>query len=260
MSGNLIPFGKYRGQPIEILENDPEYADWIAQQQWAKERYPQIVNIIINKFGESEETPDHNAMQAKYLDKIYAAKLVELIGGFKTDVFWARNANELMDGYRVKLDARLKKTPVDASGLVKSVGFEIEAVDVLITVGDVGVASISAKSEFSSMWETVGWSDCKRSKVAVELKPVISDDYPAILRQMRNNKSSVLVFGKYMGTGVDEATMRKFFQSQGLLAVKESEVDAVTVETLEARVKFANETVDRLRAEFDARYPNAPSY
>jgi hypothetical protein len=28
----IIPFGEYKGQPIEILASDPKYADWLRHR------------------------------------------------------------------------------------------------------------------------------------------------------------------------------------------------------------------------------------
>jgi hypothetical protein len=38
VSSEIIPLGKYKGQPIEVLAGDPRYADWLRQQghlNWA---------------------------------------------------------------------------------------------------------------------------------------------------------------------------------------------------------------------------------
>lgn len=41
---SLITFGKYRGQPIDVLLNDEPYLKWCQQQQWFQERYPDLCN------------------------------------------------------------------------------------------------------------------------------------------------------------------------------------------------------------------------
>ena len=41
----LVPFGKYRGQPVEVLNNDPDYVEWLRGQSWFAKR-------IRAKFGE----------------------------------------------------------------------------------------------------------------------------------------------------------------------------------------------------------------
>jgi uncharacterized protein (DUF3820 family) len=32
MAPNLVPFGKYKGQPVEVLAQDREYCDWLDAQ------------------------------------------------------------------------------------------------------------------------------------------------------------------------------------------------------------------------------------
>ena len=65
MSGHqLVPFGKYRGEPIEKLELDREYCQWLLAQTWLEAKYPEVHTLIINNFGEPEDTPEHNRMQA----------------------------------------------------------------------------------------------------------------------------------------------------------------------------------------------------
>jgi hypothetical protein len=210
----MIPFGKYKGQPIEVLEHDPQYADWLAQQDWVKDRYPQIVNIIINKFGENEETPDHNAMQAKFMDRRYCALAADAIGIFEPGTRWPQ---VIGIGLSRELPGKPPSVLTDASQLVcEMIHFERNAIDVTFAALYPGV-------------DEIRWAVIK-----AELKPIIGDDYPAVLRQMRNNGSNTLVYGSYIGQGIDEPTFRKFFVTQKIRVVKESEImdDATTREVL----------------------------
>ena len=64
----LVPFGKHKGQPVEILLADPGYRDWLLAQPWVRDRYPTFHQVIINYGAEPAETPEHNQMQAAFLD------------------------------------------------------------------------------------------------------------------------------------------------------------------------------------------------
>lgn len=65
----LVPFGKYKGQPVSVMQNDTQYCDWLATQDWFRERYANVYNqVIINNFTEPTETPEHNRLQMKFLD------------------------------------------------------------------------------------------------------------------------------------------------------------------------------------------------
>jgi hypothetical protein len=46
----IVPFGKYKGQPVEVLASDPQYVEWLLSQSSIKVKYPDIINVIINNF------------------------------------------------------------------------------------------------------------------------------------------------------------------------------------------------------------------
>ena len=53
----MIPFGKYKGQPVDVLAADRDYAEWLQQQDWFRERYQvSLYTIIINNFGEPDDS------------------------------------------------------------------------------------------------------------------------------------------------------------------------------------------------------------
>src|SRR5437660_7532041 len=66
---NVVPFGKYKGRLIEeLLVDDPSYLQWLAGQQWFRDRFAVLYQVVINRSGEPQETPEHNALQVKFLD------------------------------------------------------------------------------------------------------------------------------------------------------------------------------------------------
>lgn len=76
----LIPFGKYRGQPLEVLERDPEYLNWLTNQDWFRTGHANLYQIVINNFAEPCDTPEHNQMQARFLDDVFRAAFVAIAG------------------------------------------------------------------------------------------------------------------------------------------------------------------------------------
>ena len=78
----IVPFGKYKGQPVESLMSDAAYVDWIRQQDWLATKFPQINTLIINNFAEATETPEHNAMQALFFDDAFLRNYVKFSAGF----------------------------------------------------------------------------------------------------------------------------------------------------------------------------------
>lgn len=81
MSANIVPFGKYKGQPVEVLAQDKEYCDWLAGQDWFRTRFTAIHTLIVNNFGAPAETPDHNALQANFTDKEFAKRFAFAVSG-----------------------------------------------------------------------------------------------------------------------------------------------------------------------------------
>ena len=83
----IIPFGKYKGQPVDLLAQDPQYCEWLSQQDWFRTRYPAIHTLIINHFGQPEETPEHNALQALFVDEAFLTRFVMHVLGGQERVF-----------------------------------------------------------------------------------------------------------------------------------------------------------------------------
>ena len=75
-SMRLVPFGKYKGQPVEVMQMDTGYCEWLSTQDWFRERYANVYQqVIINNFTEASETPEHNKLQMLFLDKEFCKKI-----------------------------------------------------------------------------------------------------------------------------------------------------------------------------------------
>lgn len=68
MSNPVVPFGKCKGQPVERMLEDKSYAEWLLAQDWFKNRFGPLYTVVINHGQEPVDTPEHNALQAKFLD------------------------------------------------------------------------------------------------------------------------------------------------------------------------------------------------
>ena len=64
----LVPFGKYKGQPITSLINDTKYLEWCKQQEWFQ-KFPIFVNQTITTIDQNSKTPVHNKLQNKFLER-----------------------------------------------------------------------------------------------------------------------------------------------------------------------------------------------
>lgn len=77
----IVPFGKYRGQPVEALAQDDQYREWLMAQPWFGERFPNLRTVIVNNFAAPEETPEHNALQALMLDDAWTLRFLRTVLG-----------------------------------------------------------------------------------------------------------------------------------------------------------------------------------
>ena len=69
-------FGKYKGQPVKVMQMDTGYCEWLSTQDWFRERYANVYQqVIINNFTEASETPEHNKLQMLFLDKDFYRKI-----------------------------------------------------------------------------------------------------------------------------------------------------------------------------------------
>ena len=186
MSGEIVPFGKYKGKPIEAMAEDRQYLDWVTAQPWFRERYANIYTLIINNFQEPADTPEHNALQARFLDASFLLAFVKIV---RTNFELGRN----------KLGA----------------AFECEGFDVNVTGG---------------------------VNLYIECKPVVGDDYPAILRQIRTaqnapdvyygnrtyyreqSRDAILFLEQYVGSGATLDQFVEIFERSGIQVVFLDEV------------------------------------
>lgn len=47
-----VPFGQYRGQPVERLLADESYCSWLLAGKWIHRRYPDIAAAAIARYGD----------------------------------------------------------------------------------------------------------------------------------------------------------------------------------------------------------------
>lgn len=192
MTGEIIPFGKYKGQPIEAAVQDRQYVDWLTAQPWFKERFGNLYTLIVNNFQEPAETPAHNALQARFLDLRFCARVLSC-------VFGGKEFKELRCEF-------------------ETAGFDV---------------AISGEHVHKLP------NDWGHERIHIEAKPSVGDDYPAVLRQIRNakdrshdlprNKTTyyqwdrvcdpVLFLEEYTGTGATTERFIAIFENSGVRVI-----------------------------------------
>lgn len=205
LAGKIVPFGKYKGKPIEAMVLDEAYCDWLAGQDWFRERYSTIFNIIVNNFGEPPETPEHNALQARFLNDDYRREFsisaqkpkpfVDVSSYFKRkkEDKWHRGlyVDEESPEFIVKAEWRKRET--------KAV-FEEDGFDCSIYCIDTYVSDpVAIPSEWEKLYSFFSGQAInnavrteERFRISVEIKPSLADDFPAVLRQINAARRRVL--------------------------------------------------------------------
>jgi hypothetical protein len=199
MSGEIVPFGKYKDQPVEVLLADQQYVGWLLNQPWLKDaKFQAIYNTIVNFTSPPEDTPEHNAMQARFLVPIVRRSLYAFMMFRETD-------------------------PDEATMSARDCPFRFE-----FNGWDVALSPADYYN-----------SDAKG--VAVEIKPSVGDDFPAILRQINarkpvlysprpynigtwNPKYRVLYTDKFTCSNLTLEQVREMFKHSGVTLVLSSEI------------------------------------
>lgn len=199
---NVVPFGKYKGQPIEVLAADPKYVEWLNGQGWVKDRHPQFYTVIINNFQEPSDTPEHNALQALFLDDALCMRFLSTVADMT-----ARR-----DHFRQ----------------LKSKKFEVGGVDVLLSY-DRWPPGIQFKAKGQDVKpEKMPSLVVYFLKCGIEIKPSIGDDFPAVLRQaqnMRNVDQKCVLFRDFVATSVTFDQVRSMFSTSGVMIFSLDEVN-----------------------------------
>lgn len=194
----VVPFGKWKGQPVQRLAEDRSYFEWLCSQPWFREKFEDLYQAVVQrKFEvvvtvpgagavEPSETPAHNAIQVLFLEDEFCRQFV-------------REA--------------LPVWPEVEGALEFGRTFEFEGVDVLL---------VARAPE-----DEHGY--CRSQGMAIEIKPSIGDDYPAVLRQMRGHRANnrlgyylenqVLLVGEFNARGATIQQFIKTFEVSGIRVV-----------------------------------------
>jgi hypothetical protein len=166
---NIVPFGKYRGQPVEAMLADQSYCAWALSQPGLGTRFAGLFAVIVNGGSAPDApTPEHNRLQllfrnpdmrvATYRSIVDAKSLNEEVGD------WLRRTEssvELGNGEAERLaNEAIRKGSVE---------FEVGGWDVSLAMNRTGL-----------------YLPC----LAIELKPIMGDDYPAVLRKMKTRRDT----------------------------------------------------------------------
>lgn len=215
MNQEVVPFGKYKGQPVEVLANDRGYCDWLMSQGDFMDRYSGIKTLIINKFKESDDSPEHNKLQGMFLNEDFCVAFhIACIGQEK----YLERFHEFHDGVGT-LEGYETEFCCESDQLY-FLKFEESGVDVSFSI----VTTICKGNDIKNWMYSDNLILRFQPSYKIELKPSVGDDYPSIMRQMKSNECRQLLYENYVGKGVTEENMKKMFELSGMQAISLAEV------------------------------------
>ncbi len=261
----IVPFGKYKGKPLEKLMQDESYAKWLTGQDWFQDKFQSMYTLIVHNYhNEPIDTPEHNQMQIKFLDEFYCLKVAYLIS--KGDLFkfdsanFQKNVPSFLRELNInkkhfnrphfeKLIERVKAKNNKGLLNLSKVLFEKESVDATydVSYGYSMGASESDERMFGSFFNQI-WDCSYYYELRIELKPSIGDDYPSVLRSMKANRSNILIAREYNGTGVTWDQAKEFLNSQGIKVLEEAEIESFELPEFEQTLSFETKSFEELIA------------
>jgi len=217
MSENtVIPFGKYRGQELQqVMARDPAYIQWLTQQAWFSERFAPIYQLVINNFAPpSDETPEHNALQVRFLDFDFRTAFWDLIN---LKVEWKQRIDNFQRAYPNQEHKRFCTLYQPKFEDYADVVFKVEC-------------GVNKSDGTPSHARYTSEAHC----LAIEIKPSMGDDYPAVLRQIKRQQITAqaqtdwpkwfLLLEKFSSNAVTLAQVRKIFANDQITIVLMSDV------------------------------------
>jgi hypothetical protein len=225
----VVPIGKYKGQPVEVLGADPQYAEWLVNQGWFAQRYPDLVTVIVNNFTTPSETPEHNALVARFLDDAFALSVVERAVGLTRYAKDRRLDNAYAAVEEAKeIEKRVKQgwcewppkalRVAEATAQLQALKAEVVP-DCVWKVShrafEVGGVDVVLECRIMATW----WASVT---VSIEVKPSLGDDFPAVLRAMKRWDTTgrrVLVVGQYAGRGATRDQVAAMFGADRIAVV-----------------------------------------
>ncbi|WP_157270167.1 hypothetical protein [Azohydromonas aeria] len=106
----LIPYGKYQGQPLSLLLVHAEYALWLmgARHAHLRRHHPQLLQWLHKHFGPPASTPEQNRLQNRFLQPDFCLRLLLRVNPDLPAQLAATVAQDnIVRGWQARLPARI---------------------------------------------------------------------------------------------------------------------------------------------------------
>jgi hypothetical protein len=251
----LVPFGKYRNQPVDIMAADIQYVEWLMTQDWfTNGRYQNVYNTIIN-FGVADaKTPEHNKMQVRFLDNELVANMCTMF-----NYNWALNIEHCMaSSYEGLKTGISKKRLVNDEPPYRPYYQDIpwwKLNDEEILEDEYNSLIVSSYEgitwELDTVFESYNWDvivtgygghsfkgfvgGSRWVNYFIELKPTLGDDYASVLRQIDKRRMithqktgkcvpSILIYDEFNGTSATEKQVDEIFRRSEICCLSFSDM------------------------------------
>jgi hypothetical protein len=278
----VVTFGKYKGRPVTELMADTSYLEWCKKQDFFKDK--KEYNIIVNQFISTttdSKTPEHNKLQNLFLDSDFQYIFLNKLSSFRLQhellvkLYESEEYIKYFGNQRFK--EKIKIEPV----------FETEYNwDIKLTIEDDYTDKINVNEEFCIEDRVKNEKDaeiivkmCKESNMSysegrrilssqvcrdvglyfdypyiyIEVKPLLGDDYPCVLRKMTNqikltnakcNYNKFILFVKeYKSNITTKEQLIDIFKMSNILIIFHIE------ETTEEKIRLIDEQILKLQQE-----------
>lgn len=172
---SLVPFGKYKGQPITTLLNDTKYLEWCKGQEWFQ-KFPIVYNICVNQTvtttNQNSKTPEHNKLQNLFLENENVKKLLKIVLK-KTEKNVIISEGEIIFEGMFNWDLVIEN-------------YQWWSCDCDWTNETKDICDCEAYKKYIERYKIPKDQDAlKFNGLYCEIKPCIGDDYPCVLRKMK---------------------------------------------------------------------------
>lgn len=266
----LVTFGKYKGKPVTELIADANYLEWCKKQEFFKNT--SVYNIVVNQVIEktSSKTPEHNKLQNLFLDDHFCRKI------YDHNVDWVQKIQEL---YENELFTKIFGDQRFNEQITKKINVQFEAeynwdVKISYYIDIKSDKLTTSKYDDFEIMRTltkktpIEWSydyvsprvyefcasQFESISVFIELKPLLGDDYPEVLRKMstqikltKNDKTFTFNRFYILVKDFDSSTTTR---EQLIKIFLQHDIKVIFMEDLEIdRIQQINNNILRLQQE-----------
>lgn len=295
----IVPFGKYKGQSIELLRKDTKYLNWIRSQPSIVRQYQDFFSLLDIKSLPAEPilpTPQHNRIQAQFLSRTFTSKFFHYLTGI--DPEGNRNKwNELSDFYQLEFFNKAGLS-VDQIDIIDPLTFKlnqriiVQLIDWFPNLKFEGVKSY-ADLEFTQPNQIIdgvpkvllGWSlhitgtysmdeelllrnllqpylphNIFIPQVLIEIKPQMGDDYPRVLHLMKQRGHNILYLQQFESSVLPLNQMKEIFNREGILVIMENELIGKIREKNPQMITPPCKVIRKIRMEMEDHFSTVNLY